>query len=498
LLIPLIAAALTLLAHLAGNPHYGFFRDELYFIACGLRPDWGYVDQPPLVPLLSAATQMFGPSLVALRAVAALLAAGSVYVTGRLAAELGGGRFAQALAAFAAFSCPVLMSFGTRLVPDSVGLLLWPLTAWCVLRVQRGGPKYLWLVAGGAIGVSFQAKYSIAFFAVALLVGMLATSSRRLLKSRWCLAGVGLALLIALPNIVWQVHHGLPMLELLRNGQNGKNAILGPGAFVLSQLLVTNPLLSAVWIAGLAWLLARRDLRFLGLTFLVLTAEMIVMHGKHYYAASVYPILFAAGGVATEAWTAARRTLRIVVVGTAVLSGFALVPYVMPVLPVETFLVYQKGIKAVLPLEATKTEKIATAELPQDWADMHGWPEIAAAVAKVYGSLPAGEREEAVIAASNYGEAAAIELFGKPYGLPPVISGHNQYFLWGTHGRGGTVLIDVGGDCGKGFGLYRDATLAATFTHPYVMPHENNLPIMVCRRRLRQLADIWPQVKRYW
>ncbi len=497
-LIPLYAAAGALIAHLAANPHYGFFRDELYFIMCGFRPAWGYVDQPPLMPLLAAGSQLFGRSLFLLRAVPALFAAGSVYVTCLIAIELGGGIFAQVLAAVVAFFCPVLMSFGMKVSPDTPGLLLWPLIGLSVLRVvKRGDPRW-WLVAGVALGISFQAKYIAVFFAAALLVGLLASPQRRALLSPWFLRGVALAIAIALPNVLWQLHFDLPMLELLKNGQHGKNVKLGVLDFLFAEVLITNPVLSLVWLSGLIWLLRDRAARFLALSFLVLMLEMIALHAKHYYPANVYPILIAGGGVAIERWTERLKTLRPVLGALAVASGLFLVPYVLPVLPIESFIPYHRVVAPLLHLEAARTETGRVGPLPQDWADMQGWPELTATVAGVYSTLLPQERAQAVIYAQNYGEAAALEFFGTDYGLPPIISGHNQYYLWGTRGRSGEVLIDINGDCGKSLQLYRSSTVAATFTHPYVRPFESRLPILICRGINQPLTEIWPKVKFYY
>ncbi|MBD5654105.1 MAG: glycosyltransferase family 39 protein, partial [Candidatus Eremiobacteraeota bacterium] len=211
--VPTLAAIADFLVHLIANPHYGFFRDELYFIICGMHPQWGYVDQPPLIPLLAAATQLFGHSLLLLRAVPALFAAGGAYVTCLLVVEFGGGVFAQAFAALVFFLTPVLMSFGMKVGTDETGLLFWPLIALAAVRIARGASPQLWLVAGLAAGLCFDSKYSVPFFLAALLAGLLATPERRILANGWLAAGAGLALLIALPNMLWQIHYGLPMLE---------------------------------------------------------------------------------------------------------------------------------------------------------------------------------------------------------------------------------------------------------------------------------------------
>lgn len=386
-LIPLYAAAGALIVHLAANPHYGFFRDELYFIVCGFRPAWGYVDQPPLAPLLAAGSQLFGRSL-----------------------------FLQ----------------------------------------------------------------------------------RRALGSPWFLGGVALAIAIALPNVFWQLHFDLPMLEVLRNGQHGKNVKLGVLDFLFAEVLITNPILSLVWLSGLIGLLRDRAARFLAWTFLALMLEMIALQAKHYYPANVYPILLAGGAVAIERWTERLTAIRPVLGALAVASGLFLVPYVLPVLPIETFIPYHRVVAPLLHLEAARTETGRVGPLPQDWADMQGWPELTATVAGVYSTLSPQERAQAVISAQNYGEAAALEFFSTDYGLPPIISGHNQYYLWGTRGRSGEVLIDINGDCGRSLQLYRSSTVAATFTHPYVRPFESRLPILICRGINQPLSDIWPKVKFYY
>ena len=498
--IPLIAALAAFGLHLVGNPHYGFFRDELYLIICGQRPGWGYVDQPPVTPLLAAGSQLFGHSLALLRAVPAFFAAAAVYVTCLLAVELGGGAFAQVLAALVVFFAPVLMNFGMKVSPDVVGLWLWPLTALYILRLAKGADPRGWLVVGAAVGICLESKYTVVFFVGALLLALLLTPERRILFSRWFLAGCAVCGVIALPNFLWQVYNGFPTLEFLRNAEHGKNMIVGPAQYLFQQLLITNVFLSLVWIAGLVWLLWNARWRFLGYTYIILIAIMIVLHGKHYYPANVYPYLTAAGGVAIEAWTNRRKALRPILATAAIVLGLVFVPFAMPILPEEQAASYTNWLFRILHLsrQAVATEHHELPTLPSDWADMHGWPELAATVAKVYQSLPPGDRAQAAIAANNYGEAAAIDFFGRQYGLPPAVSGHNQYFLWGTHGYSGNVVIDVAGDCGASEHLFQSSERAATFTSPWVQPFENNIPIMVCRGIQRPLPELWPSVKSSW
>jgi len=231
-IVPALAAAVTLIVHLVANAHYGFFRDELYFIICGQHPDFGYVDQPPLVPLLSAGTQVFGHSLFLLRAVPALLAAAGVYTTCLLVTEFGGGVFAQGFAALIFLFTGVLASFGGKVSTDEIGLWTWPLVALWIVRIGRGASPRLWIAVGIATGVTLESKYMMLFFIVALVIGVAATPMRRLFADRYFAIGCAIAFVIVLPNLLWQWHYGFPMFELLRNGQTEKN--LNPAPYSIS------------------------------------------------------------------------------------------------------------------------------------------------------------------------------------------------------------------------------------------------------------------------
>jgi hypothetical protein len=496
-----VAALVVLVIHLGANPHYGFFRDELYFIICGFHPAWGYVDQPPVVPLLAAGSQLLGHSLFALRAIPALFAAGGAYVTCLLAFELGGGIFAGALATLAYLGAGVLESFGAKVGPDMVGLWLWPLAALYVLRIVKGADPRWWIAVGALIGLAIESKYSVIFFAAALTAGLMLTRQRRALASGWFLAGIGVAAVIALPNFLWQAWHGFPMWELLRNGAAGKNVIPSPGLFLFQQLLLTNIFLSPIWIIGLIWLLANSTARFLGYAYVIMIGMMIALHAKHYYPADAYPILMAAGAVPIETWTQRALIVRGALVAATIAGWLFFAPFSLPVLPENAMLDYGAFVGRMLhvPRSALQTEHGRFSALPEDWADMHGWPELASTVARIYYALPPKERDQAAIVASNYGEAAAIDFFGSEYGLPPALSGHNNYWLWGTHGYSGNVVIDVNGDCGRRDfpGLFRTARVATHLDAPWVISYEHDIPISVCTGITEPLASLWPKLRFY-
>ncbi len=493
------AALVTLIVHLIANPHYGFFRDELYFVICGFRPAWGYVDQPPLVPLLAAGSQLFGHSLFLLRAVPAFFAAAGVYATCLLVVELGGGAFAESFAALVATVTPVLMHFGTIVTTDIVGLWLWPLAALYTLRLAKGADPRWWLAVGAIVGISLESKYSVILFFAAFIAALLVTPQRRALGTPWFAGGMLVAAFLALPNFLWQAAHAYPMLTLLRDADEYKNVRLAPLQYVATQFLIVHPLLAPVSLVGLVSLLRSRVARFLGIAYVALIALMILLHGKDYYPGNVYPILIAAGAVTFEGWTATSRSWRPALAIYTLAAGVLLVPLLMPVLPERTMSAYDRVVVAMLANEVNlaKMEQTQIGNLPPDWADMHGWRELAALVARVYYSLPPGQRAQAAILASNYGEASAIDFFGSEYRLPRVLSAHNQYWLWGTRGYTGNVVIDVHGECNRHTNLFRTHRVVARFSNPWGRPFENGFPISICEGITTPLASVWPKLRIY-
>jgi hypothetical protein len=495
---PWIAALLTLALHLVGNAHYGFFRDELYFIICGFSPQWGYVDQPPVVPLLAALTQLGGHSLFLLRAVPALCAAAGAFTTVLLVVEFGGGAFAQTLATVAYLGAPVLIAFGAKAGPDEMGLALWPLIALWLVRLVRGADPRWWLAVGTAGGIACESKYSVLFFFAALFVGLVLTPERRILRSRWALAGIALGALVVLPNFVWQARNGFPMWELLEAGQHGKNVIIGPLLYLVLEAAITNLFLAPLWIIGVVWLLRTPAFRFLGYTYLVLILEMIVLHGKHYYPADVYPIVIAAGAIPIAAWTARVPVLRVAIVAYAVVFALIELPVELPVLSETTFVAYQDAVLwrlTPLPRESLRTEHGDVPAIGSDYADMHGWPEFAAAVRRAYDSLPPAERAQTVIFAVDYGQASALRFFEPTL---PVISGHNQYWLWGYGAASGQDVLELGGSCWKDDRYYTRAQPVAHYTTTLpVMPYENDLTFLHCHGLRVPIRTLWNDSKNY-
>jgi hypothetical protein len=489
-------ALVAIAVHLTAWNGYGYFRDELYFIVCGRHPDWGYVDQPPVIPLIAATMyHLFPGSAAMLRLLPALTHAATIVLTAATARQLGGGGWAQGLAALCGLVAGVYLAFGTLLATDTLQPLTWLFCSYALIRVVRGNDWRWWIALGIAAGLGFLAKYTIVFWLVAIGIGILATQARRLLASPWPYVAAALAALIVAPNLLWQAAHEWPFFQLAQVTVVHKNVPLSPLGFLAAEADTLNWVTLPVWLCGLAaFALWRRfaDLRFFAIAFAVLIAVMIAIHAKPYYPVGVYTLLFAGGGVAIEAWLR-WRPARIALAAAIALIGMVGAPFAVPILPVERFAAYQ----AFLGVAPRSLENNAIGILPQYYADMFGWPELAALVGHAYQSLPPEEQAKAVFFANNYGEAAAIDVLGKPWDLPPAIAAHNNYFLWGPRGHDGAVIIRLGGERDALLRTYASVEPFAQFDAPWAMPYETGRPIWICRGRHPPLNAVWASLKKY-
>jgi hypothetical protein len=498
--VPLVFATLALVLHLPVLARYGWFRDELYYVACSKHLAWGYVDHPPLsIGLLALWRLLFGDALAVMRLVPALAHALTVLVVGRIARDLGGGRFAQALACLAAALAPGMLGTSGVYSMNALDLLLWTLALWAFVRALDGGRPVDWLGLGLALGLGLLNKISVLWLGAGLFAGLAVTRRRHWLATPWPWLAGALALGFLVPHVVWQVGNGWPTLEFMRNAMLEKMVRTSPTEFLAAQAMMMGLPGTIVGLAGLAWCLfgrRGREWRSLAVAWLVVLGILLASPAARAgYLIASYGLLFATGGVALERLThcPARRRVRPALLALVVILDLPLLPFVLPVLSVPDFVAYSR----LLRVRPAGEERTRPAELPQMYADMFGWEEMAERVGRVYRGLPAAERARCGVYARNYGEAGALDLFGPKYGLPPAVSGHNNYWLWGPRGYTGEVMIMFGAPRADLERDFASVTLADSVRCERCMPYERGRPIWICRGLRVPLREAWARTKTY-
>lgn len=501
--ILLAMSLFTLLIHLYTNAFasYGYFRDELYYIACSNRLDLGYVDQPPLSIYVLALTRwMFGNSLFAIRLIPALASSAIVFITGLMARKLGGGKLAIAIACLAVIAAPIFLAMNTVYSMNCFDMLLWALASYLVILIVKESNSRIWMFLGIVLGLGLLNKVGFLWFGAGLFVGLLLTQNRKYLLTIWPYTAALIALAIFSPYIIWNFNHDFAHLEFIRNAVTLKYSALTRLDFIYGQVLLLNPASILIWLAGLYYYLIHKKgklYRILGIIYLTVFIILFVNgRSKSEYLAPAYPILFAAGSIVIESIARLKnwRWLKYAVVIPLIISGILLAPVVLPILPVETYIRYAD----VLSIAPSTSENKNLAELPQYYADMFGWENMAKTVSEVYISLPEEEKSETVIYARNYGEAGAVEYYSQKYELPPVVSPHNNYWIWGWEHKDKDyqTIIVIGGSfiflysCGQ-------VEQVAIIRCQYCMPYENNLPVFVCRKLKRTFEEIWNSDKHF-
>ena len=497
----LAMALLSLGAHIAVNAFggYGYFRDELYYVACSKHLAAGYVDQPPLSIFILAAARLFlGDSVFAIRLVPAIVSFLSVIALCVLVRRMGGRSTAIVIASLCFLASPLLLGAYAYYSMNSLDVLFWLLIAHATLDVFEGPTLRAWLWLGPILGLGLLNKTSVLWVAGGVAMAILLTDLRRQLRhpGPW-LAGA-LALLIFSPFVIWNLRHGLPHLELLRNATSGKYLSLTRVRFLADQCLEMNPVVFLVALPGLWWCLLDREGKrqpALGIMFLtVFTVLLANPHTKAEYMAPAYPLLFACGAVAisrlSHPW---RRIAVAVVVGLLVFTGAAFAPLAMPILTAGDYVRYTKA----LGITPSSPENKKLSGLPQFFADMNGWEELARDVSAAYRSIPESERRTTVALVGNYGEAGALELYAARFELPRVICNHNSYWFWGTGATPITTFIRLGGKRDDYLKKYGEVTLAGVHYSRYAMPYEDSLGIFIARQRQTPIEKDWPKAKHF-
>jgi len=516
MLIVVVLAIAKLLFHCYFNNRYDYFRDEFDYMACGNHLAWGYVDQPPLIPfLIHACRAVLGSSLRSIRFIPALASSLLVVQTAVLAREFGGRRFALLLSAITILIAPQYLSNGSLLGTNCLEPNLWMGCAYfAIVAIKRNDPRY-WLWFGVVAGIGLEEKYSIALFGFGMIIGLLLTAQRRVFANFWIWLGGLAAFLIFLPNLLWNIHYHWPFVQLIHNIRaEGRDVVLPFPQYFLQQTFLIDPLTAPIWITGLVALFVSARLkpfRALGWCYLVCFTVFFVLHGKNYYLAPIYPMLLAAGALVIESAINGRKIegtesssigarrnrlgwLKPAIVVILLVSGAHLAPVTVPILSPDKFIAYMKYLPMKLPVMEHSHER---AVLPQWYADQFGWEEIVAETAKAYFQLPPTDRPGCGIFAQDYGQAGAIDFYGPRYGLPPALSGHQTYWLWGPRGYSGDCLIVLDDSRQRLEQLFEHVQYVGTSAdNPYAL--EKQIPVFICRgAKFGTLERIWPELKKW-
>ena len=488
------AALVAVLAATAAVDHY--FRDELYYLACSDRLAWGYVDHPPLsIALLWIVRRLAGESLIVLRMAAAAAAAASIWVTGSIARRLGAGAYGELVAMTAAAVAPELLALSSFYSMNVIDVLLWTIAARVLIDAIEKPTDRRWAVLGLVVGLGLLNKISMAWIAGGFAVGLVLSPARALLKTR----GPWIAALIAgvmfMPHIGWQVSHGWPTLEFIRNASRDKMQVTTPAAFLKNQILNMHPATFPIWGVGL-WVLLRGRRgaadRVLGVAFVSVALLLLLNRtSRSGYLAAGYPMLLAAGGAAWERWLKGRG-IRAAAVAVLLLCGVITAPMAIPILPVDSYLLYS----AALGIRPSTEEKKEIGRLPQFFADRQGWEQFVDQIGLAWERIAPADRGSAVVYAGNYGEAGAIELFGRARGIR-VVSAHNNYWQWGPQGHTGGIMIVLSRRPDRLRERFDSIELVGEIDCGDCMPYENHQPIYLCRGLRPPLAAQWPSLKHY-
>jgi hypothetical protein len=368
-----------------------------------------------------------------------------------------------------------------------------------ILAIKRDDPRN-WLWFGIVAGLGMQEKYSIAVFGVGIVGGLLLTGQRRVFADKWIWLGGFAAFLVFLPNFLWNVDYHWPFVELMRNIKaEGRDVVLGPLQYFFQQTLLVLPLTAPIWITGLIALFFSQRLkiyRVLGWSYLVCYTVFFVLHGKNYYLAPIYPMLLAAGAATIEGAVGRPRLtwMKAPIVALLLAAGVHIAPVVVPVLSPDRFIAYVKYLPMKLPVMEHSHER---AILPQWYADQFGWEEIVAETAQAWNRLSPEERGDCGIFAQDYGQAGAIDFLGRRYGLPPALSGHQTYFLWGPREYSGNCMIVLDDNKETLEKLWDNVEYVGTSAdNPYAL--ERDIDVFICKgAKFGTLAQLWPTVKRW-
>ena len=440
-----IFVIIKLLLHFLTNTNYEVHRDGLLYIELGKHLSWGYQSVPPSIAVLANLSRlMFGDTVFGINFFPAIIGAISLILIGIMVKEMGGNKMAQFIALLAFLTSPAYLRSNTLLQPVSFDQFYWLLIAFLIFRLIDTEKHVYWIWIGMATGMAFLNKYSVVFYMFAFLISIFLTPLRKWMKTPYPYIGGVIALLIALPNLIWQYRHDWPVVSHMRELSETQLIHVRIDIFLLEQFMMNFPAV-IIWLAGLVFILFIREgkkYRILGLMYILTLAQLIILRGKPYYSLGLYTMLFAFGGFILVKWFQGKLVfLRYLVIAFNLIFALLFLPMSLPILKPDKYIRFMHKIGLE---NSQRWEGGDYHELPQDYADMIGWEELTQIVSDAYNSLTPAEKERCTIFANNYGEAGAINFYGKKLGLPPAISFNDSYLLWAPDSISGDILIKAG------------------------------------------------------
>jgi hypothetical protein len=475
-----ILAVVKLIIQLLGNRNYGFHRDELLHLSVSEHLDWGYMEFPPLIAWVGRLSYwLFDYSLMGTRLFPTLAGVLLLILCGFMARVFSKHTYALLLAGLCCLAFVPFYRNHTLFQPVAFDQLFWTLGFYLmVLFLKTEDKKYL-LLTGLVLGLGLLTKYTILVWALGIFTGLLFHKRGKHLKNPWLYAAGLLAFFIFLPNVLWQLEHNLPALRHLEALKEAQLSETHPLAFGLAQL--ESPFTLLISLAGVYFLLKSEKFRPIGISAVVIFSTLWILQAKPYYVFALYPALFAAGAAQVANSLAGKQWYWKLGVAVVVLApSIPFIPYSTPLLNIADFEAY-----------AQLENSDGRIQLTGDYADMFGWEEQVALVDSVYQSLSAEERKNCVIWAENYGEAGAVKILGKKYGLPNPISRHGSFWTWGYGNDTAAVWISLGNETPSVEHVFEEVELVKMIYHKYAIGEENGIPLYLCRKPKRNIDQWW-------
>ncbi|MFA8435463.1 MAG: ArnT family glycosyltransferase [Marinifilaceae bacterium] len=482
-------ATIKLLIHFFTNANYDLHRDEFLYLSQGMHPDWGFMEVPPFIGAVAWLLRNFSvDSVWGIRFLPSLMGGVMVLLVGLMVKEMKGGKWAQALACTAMLVSPAMLRVSWMFQPVIFNVFCWTLLGYLILKYINSERDQFLYALGVVVGFGLLNKYSVAFYLLALLPALLLTRRRALFRNSRFYFSLGIASLIFLPNLIWQWQHNWPVVHHMKELQETQLVNVSLLNFLLDQLVLNLPSVF-VWICGLIWLLfadLAKKYRIFGIHFFALLLILMVLRGKSYYTIGVYPLLMAAGGIALEVWS--RKVLKFAWIGIMLGLTLPVLPVSLPIYKGEKMVAFFKEMVEEYRLDfPVRWEDGKVHSIPQDYADMMGWKELADKVYKVYRDI--NGKENCMIYAANYGEAGAIAWYNRNRELAQVVSFNSSFLLWAPDEFSQEALIYIDDEVDDLNYYFEEICKMGQIEAP--LAREKGVGIFLCRKPIREFSTFY-------